>query len=473
MRTRSKTWISKGPSGGGSYQLYDQGVPSGPPVSITSSQISFPSGSENMTDELMLSSDGLTRQKERRRQAALLRQLEKLQRVDGNVEINTQYIQKALQIHRCVHTKTIISDFDDMVHKARRTISGDKYRLYTYVHRNGSFLLRNNILGSAPMTSGRWNSLNYSADAYRTPDWFALLDSFHEATNSLIPSSTLVGESLYENAIFVDAFKILLNPSSAVKVLIPRLKKVWKRGMTLGGLRRTTKDGANAYLGYQFGVRPAIQEIRNALSAHSIVQGRLNWLSQNAGNFVPIRVRANLPSSVVNEDKPSSGLAEVKVLCDSKDTTATISAWLKVREDLNYASQWSAYVQYFGLQKAAGLLWELVPLSFVIDWFTDAQEYINRYFSPPVVNPFYGMRSLSHSVKQRLSESVWVGSGYYRSEDQSVVEEPSDAFRVCTRVTSSYTRSPSLPETSGFVDFSNLGLFHYITLGTMLLQKKL
>lgn len=473
MRTRSKTWHTKGQTGGGSYQLYDQGQPSGPPVSITNGQIAFPHGSENMSDELSLSSDGMTRQKEKRREAQLRRQLALLSRADGNVEIGTQHIQKALQIHRCVHTKSIISDFDDMVLKSRRTISGDKYRLYTYVHRNGSFMLRSNLLGSDPLNSGRWNSVNYTADAYRTPDWFALLDSFHEATNSLIPSSTLLGESMYENAIFVDAFKILINPSSAVKVLIPRLKKVWKRGMTLGGLRRTTKDGANAYLGYQFGVRPAIEEVRRALSAHSIVQGRLNWLSQNAGNFVPIRVRTTLSSTIENEDKPSSGLAEVKILCDKKDTIATISAWLKVREDLNYAAQWSAYVQYFGLQKAAGLLWELVPLSFVIDWFTDAQEYINRYLSPPVTNPFYNMRSLSHSLKQELSESVWVGSGYYKAEDQSTVEEPSSAFRICTRRTTSYTRSPSLPETSGFVDFSNLGLFHYITLGTMLLQKKL
>jgi hypothetical protein len=447
------------------------GQPSGSPVQITSNTITVNVASENMSDQLSVKLDGESRAKQRRREASLSRQLRKLEKLEGGIT-PFRLGKKFSDVHRCTHTKTAIS-FDDTVYKARRIISGDKYRIYTYVHRTGSFLTRNNILGPDLLNSGRWNSRQYTSEVYRTPDWFALLDSFHEATNSLIPSSTLVGESIVENAIFIDAFKILLNPSYSLKLVLKNLSKVYKRGMTLGGLRRNLKNGANAYLGYQFGVKPAIQEIRRALSAHEIVQGRLNWLSRNAGNFVPVRVRSKIDSPFVNEALPSNGNLSTALLCDSKSVQATISCWCKVREDLNYADQWSAYVQYFGLQKVVGLAWELVPMSFVIDWFTNAQEYINRYTSPPVVNPFYNMRGLSHSLKQQLVESLWVGSGYYYSEEQAKIENPSSAFKVCSRTTSSYTRTPSLPATSGFVDFSNLGLFHLSTLGVMLLQKKL
>jgi hypothetical protein len=375
-------------------------------------------------------------------------------------------------VHRCNHTVKRLS-FEDILHKARRQISGDRYTIYNYVHRNGDFLLRPNVLGSDGVNSGRWNAKNYQSDPYRTPDWFALLDQFNEATNSLIPSSTLLGESIYEHGIFIDAFKFMLNPSSALKSFLKVAKKVYKPGQTLGNVRRIIKQASGTYLGYQFGVRPAVQEVRRALSAHEIVQGRLQWLQQNAGGYVPIRVRSKIDSPFSNEDLPGPGTSSTKVLCDEKSVTATISAWCKVREDLNYAGQWSAYTQYFGLQKVAGLAWELVPMSFVLDWFTNAQDYINRYLSPPVVNPFYNMRGLCHSLKQLTKESLWLGPNYLYQEDSATLTTPSTATRVCSLTTSSYVRTPTLPSSSGTVDFSNLGLFHYATLGVMLLQKKL
>lgn len=470
MRTRSKTWVRKGHSGSGNYQDFEPPYPPGPVIQISQGNTSYSYRSENMSDELSVSLDGQSRQKENRRKLVLQRQLKKISDVDPS--FGKKAIQEFSQVHRCTHVKTEIS-LPDVFHIARRQISGDRYRIFTHSHTGGSFQTRPDVIGSDPLTSGVWNNPSYTAGLYQTPDWFALLDQFHEASNSLIPSSTLLGESIVEHGIFIDAFKIVLNPSSAVRVLLPRLKKVWKRGMTLGGLRKTLKDGSNAYLGYQFGVRPAIQEVRRALSAHEIVQGRLNWLSQNAGEFVPIRVRSTLTSSISNQNINSSGTGTKTLICDDKSTIATISAWAKVREDLNYASQWSAYTQYFGLQKVVGLAWELVPLSFVIDWFTNAQEYINKYTSPPVVNPFYSMRGLCHSTKLQLKESLWISHGYYYNEDAARVLSPSAPYKIAERKLSTYTRSPSLPTSSGFVDFSNLGLFHGITLGVMLLQKKL
>jgi hypothetical protein len=479
MRTRSRTTNHKGLSGGGSYQDFEPPYPPGPVIALPSSNISIVKTVENMTDELAVTADGQSRAKQRRREAQLSRQLRKLESLSGGIgstAFSSERVQRFLDVHRCVHTKRSIS-FEDVVHKARNQISGDRYRLFTYRHCNGDFLLLPNILGSDGANSGRWNAKNYSAEAYRSHDWFALLDQFHEATNSLIPSSTLIGESIYEHAIFVDAFKFVLNPSSILKRFLMHLKAhmklTRKRGLTLGDLRGGIRSAANTYLGYQFGVRPAVEEVKRALTAHQVVQGRLNWLSNNAGSYVPVRVRSKLDSPFVNEDLPGYGISNTKVLCDEKAAVATISAWCKVREDLNYAKQWQAYTQYFGLQKVVGLAWELVPLSFVVDWFTNAEDYLNRFASPPTVNPFYAMRGLCHSVKQYTKETLWVGPGYRYTSDGAVLQEPSTAFKSCSLTTSSYTRMPSLPSSSGSVDFSNLGLFHYITLGIMLLQKKL
>jgi hypothetical protein len=422
-----------------------------------------------MADELSVASDGQTRRKEKLRKQNLKRQLEKMLRDPWLVTSDT--VQDFWQSHRCIHTKRKLAFTDEQIIRAKWQYSGDGYYDYTHTFCNGSLLLE--LLGSDPINSGAWNSENFQASSYRTPDWFALLDSFNEATNSLIPSSTLLGESMVENGIFIDAFKILLNPLSAAKVIATRLKKVYKRGMTLGGMRKTTKDGANAYLGYQFGVAPAITEVRRALSAHKVVQRRLDWLRSNAGGFVPIRVRSKLDSAIENEDLSGHPNGSRVLLCDRKDVTATISAWMKVREDLNFASDWKAYIQYFGLHKVVGLAWELVPLSFVIDWFTNAQDYINRWTTPRFANPFYNMRGLCHSLKETKQVSMYLMPGYYFRSDSATAYEPSAPFKVGSLTTSTYTRLPSLPDSSGKVDFTNLGLFHYATLGVMLLQKKL
>jgi hypothetical protein len=422
-----------------------------------------------MADELSVASDGPTRRKEKLRKQQLQRQLKVMLKDPWLVTTDT--VRDFHQSHRCIHTKRVLSLTSEQVIRAKYQYSGDGYYDHTYTFCNGSLLQE--LLGSDPLNSGAWNSENFQASVYRKPDWFALLDSFNEATNSLIPSSTLLGESMVENGIFIDAFKIILNPLSAAKVLATRLKKVYRRGMTLGGLRRTTKDGANAYLGYQFGVAPAITEVRRALSAHKVVGNRLKWLQSNAGGYVPIRVRSKLDSTIENEDLAGRPQGSRVVLCDRKDVVATISAWMKVREDLNFAADWKAYIQYFGLHKVVGLAWELVPMSFVIDWFTNAQEYINRWTTPNFANPFYNMRGLCHSLKETKQVSMYLTPGYYFASDSARAYEPSTPFKVGSLTTSSYTRLPSLPDSSGAVDFSNLGLFHYVTLGAMLLQKKL
>jgi hypothetical protein len=283
----------------------------------------------------------------------------------------------------------------------------------------------------------------------------------------------LLGESIYENGIFFDAFKIMLNPTSAARVLCRRLKKVYKRGMTLGGLRKTTKDGANAYLGYQFGVRPAINEVRNALSAHANVSNRLAYLRRNTGGFVPIRVRSELSSPVVNTSFSGKPDGSLVLQCDHRKVTATIGAWAKVREDLNYESSWQAYVQYFGLHKVVGLAWELVPMSFVIDWFLDVEDFINKTMTPRFSNPFYNIRGICHSVKEETKLSLYAMPLAYLGSGLGWVVEPNEPYKLGSKTTSVYTRLPSLPTSSGFVDFSNLGLFHGTTLGIMLLQKKL
>lgn len=375
-----------------------------------------------------------------------------------------------LQVHTCEHTIQKITSKETNLVGTSPYFGGVAI---TSANFQGLSLLCKFLGGVGSSAINRWNSTtkSYTSSDFRTHDWFSLLDRWHEACNSFVPSSSLIGESMIENAIFIDAFKILLNPTRGVKLLVDLARKgLFTPKTPIGKLRSTLRTSADTFLGYNFGIKPAIDEVINIFTAHSRVQSRLNFLRQNAGQYVPVRVRHTLPSDIFNQGDPT-GTSEVRILCESKETTGVISCQAQVRNDLSFSEDWKAYVQHFGLHKVIGLGWELVPFSFVIDWISNVGDYINRYTTPALGSPFYNIRGVTHSVKQEVVEvckiskdtrvSNWVGQNLNLSK----------ALEVGRMTSSTYKRYPRLPTTSGFVDFSNLGTFHSSASGALLIQK--
>lgn len=324
---------------------------------------------------------------------------------------------------------------------------------------------------------------NYSAGDYKKIDWYALTDSFQNSCESFTKAQFLAGEMMYESRLFVDAFKIILNPTSAVRVLTkhirerssPSTMKKYRR-MTLGQFGKSckglTKQAVNAHLSYDFAVKPAIQDVKAALNAHSFVNGRMQYLRQHSGSFVPIRVRQQLDAE--SNNAPPGGLApgvtsKLFNLLEHKRTTGVISAWGRVREDLDFEDTWSAYLQYFGMDRLLGLAWELIPFSFVIDWVTHAEESINKFSRLRTGGPFCGIRGLSASLKEETRKCLWLNPGYLSSAQVQIIN-PVNPVRLGYQNKVNYYRFLTIPQTSGLVDFSNLGSFHYTKLAELVFQ---
>jgi hypothetical protein len=392
-------------------------------------------------------------------------------------------------VNPCSHTTKRIDTqfaFQPLTCQGSRRSSGPSAtNVYTWNFVNqiygAQYLTGNSSADIADFLSG--STPAYSAGAYKGVDWFALSSSFREACESYVKSKFLAGEDLYENEIFVDAFKILLNPTSAISVLVKHLKhglgahatKRFSR-MTLGQFARSVKGaGKHAtqwHLSYDFAVRPAIDDVKAILDAHDFVSKRMFHLRQYSGAYVPVRVRQDLMSDFSNT--PPSALAvgvrsRLFHTCEYKRTTAVISAWGRVRQDLDWNDTWSAYLQYFGIGKIIGLAWELIPGSFLLDWITDAQEKINDLTRLRSGSPFCGIRNVSASLKQELRENFFLNPGF-EPVSATQLKQPSNPIHVCTRDTSTYSRYREIPQTSGLVDISNLGLFHYTKLGELIFQ---
>jgi hypothetical protein len=116
-----------------------------------------------------------------------------------------------------------------------------------------------------------------------------------------------------------------------------------------------------------------------------------------------------------------------------------------------------------------GLAWELIPCSFVLDWFTDTQEILNNQTRLRVNSPFVSIKGLCASVKKTTKLELRLNPGRNNSVGYNVLE-PSDQVVIGTKRIDSYSRFSSIPETAGVVDLSTLGLFQWATIGELTLK---
>jgi len=399
--------------------------------------------------------------------------------VQPNVPVSSLRAEELKPVHKCEHVKTKIKLVKDLTvtHEATRFPGNEIFeredaRTATYVD-GAQFLIAE--LGVTDLSDFLTESTSdWSAGEYLTHDWFAISDSFSEACDQFINSKFLIGEDFVEHDIFVDAFKLVLNPTRAVKYLLKGIRGIGKkkyRNMNLGqATRHLAKGASNATLFYNFALKPAIHDIEDLFLSHRRVSERMKLLRAGAGRYIPVRVKDELTSSLSNSLLETVTNQGLKWHADYKKSTAIMGAWARVREDLTFGSTWSAYLQYFGINKVAGLAWELIPCSFMLDWVFGAQEYVNK-LRFRTETPYNEFRGLWHSVKKETSEKLYCIPGWSPAYDDYLTS-PSGSFVVAERLTTDYLRLPGLPKTTdSSFNFSDIGLFHAITTGSIIIQK--
>jgi len=378
--------------------------------------------------------------------------------------------QTRFDVKPCVHEKTTIKFTDPVVIGWEDKNVGQETRSQQGIYVGGSLV--RNYYAANPLAAMQADNSSTSSTGYLSTDWFALLDRFNEACDSIIPSSFLLGETLIEGSIFIDALKLVLNPTSAIKLFFNRVVKANLKRLRLGQLATVARESSSAYLGYQFGVKPAINDIKAAIVAH-IVDARLNWLRANSGSFLPIRVRSNLYSDITNTPfgLPYPNFPQFKVHCTAKYTTSVISAWGKVREDFDLRDVWLAYTQYFGLNKIVGLAWELIPFTFILDWFVNAQERINDLTRIRGREPYTEFRGLTASFKKFEQKTLYMSPNGHFFDYGIRMAQPSGPVELATLETSKYERYITIPKTSGVIDSRSLGSDQKVSLGAILVQR--
>lgn len=186
---------------------------------------------------------------------------------------------------------------------------------------------------------------------------------------------------------------------------------------TFGFLRsKGLKKVSGGALSYNFGIKPLIGDLQTIANYAFQLQKRLEWLKENAGKTVGLTFRKTLSKPDEYIQGPYS--TRWKVL----EWSHTYTAFGNWRVDYDPIAEPLArlkhFNQYFGTKKLLTAVWEAIPFSFVVDWFTNAGELFKQFELPStlssrLVNVGWSQKVIATMRQEYNPSDKWYGMGTY------------------------------------------------------------
>lgn len=187
-----------------------------------------------------------------------------------------------------------------------------------------------------------------------------------------------VGEAKWNLALFVaEGDQVIDMIASTARTLTKAYKAVrkgnFKRAASALGITAPTGQARNSWLAYRYGWMPLLGDVASAAEAAASVlynkpeEQRVLCRGPKSENFWTTRYTANS-----THYGHGSGLTSSARSCMFLERQES-KAWLTVR----CKSRSLMRLEQFGLANPLALAWELVPFSFVADWFVGIGDYLN------------------------------------------------------------------------------------------------
>jgi hypothetical protein len=180
---------------------------------------------------------------------------------------------------------------------------------------------------------------------------------------------------------------------------LPNMARNWK------SIRKVLKTASNAYLAYKFGIKPVISDIM-AINRHlpKIQKDLKEHSDGDEHRFSRVR---ELVASFNGGHRPPVGSLYVHNATGSVIDAPTVRYVLVVKPNVKYMSDFFKKADFVLSRFAtspASLAWELVPFSFVVDWFVDLRSALRSLDNLVGFEPFTVV-SFSRSYSYRLGTS--------------------------------------------------------------------
>lgn len=176
--------------------------------------------------------------------------------------------------------------------------------------------------------------------------------------------------------------KDFINPIKQAGLVALKKKKLSKV------LRRKgrVKEAADAYLSYKFAIEPTIRDLASLLNAQSSIIKRIEELDRLYSKGGLRRRMTVFEGAATTESSLAIESALSIVLSNKITTTTTARSWGTIRWVPTMGRPWknekekvelaTKLVLGMNAHNLVATAWELVPWSFMVDWFTNVGDYI-------------------------------------------------------------------------------------------------
>lgn len=164
-----------------------------------------------------------------------------------------------------------------------------------------------------------------------------------------------------------------------------------------------SKATANAWLEYQYGIKPAMSDLSGAYDA-------LKNRSKSLEPSVTIRARHREQETYLS----SSGGVSYSDSYTREDKATAIVFYnnLTLLQSLGQ----------FGFTNPAALAWELIPFSFVVDWFLSIGDFLASLDNCLYVSQIYAFQTKRFNYMRSAAFRATTGSYLYRQTTRSVFQ---------------------------------------------------
>lgn len=244
-------------------------------------------------------------------------------------------------------------------------------------------------------------------------------------TTAIVGTRALAGvvspevQGLVDLAEWRKTIALVKHPVNSLNGFFDKLKKSGKlkKGQTIGQFL------SENWLAYRYGVTPLALSLQGALVASSGARRSLRHTSRSSGTT---------STHIVNGTKPYTG--------NMWDTTLNLTSEVSgtVRAGVLYEHEWTIG-QEFGLSisQIPATIWELIPYSFIADWFVNVGDYIEAITPKESVRILAKWTTVKTEAREHASYlGTWSGPAGY----SEVIAPSGEFYREITEL----SRSPGI-----------------------------
>lgn len=264
-------------------------------------------------------------------------------------------------------------------------------------------------------------------------------------------TSTIANEVAIRDTINANISTAALLPVSFKE--LPQLKSTYE---TLLDRKFGVKKFANKYLAYKFGILPFLSDLKALATGWDDINNHIEMINLNQGKVISRTVTSGTVSgeysyftynslgSIVELKVPWTGYSRMKV---------------RTRVVRRYTDQdkINAYCDYYGASFAK-VGWELIPYSFVCDWFVDVGSVI-ELLAPKNQVPMAALQSACNIVRASANATLFA---YDKRAREQVA--------ISNRTLKYFVRTPGVL-TPNSISGGGLTLSRATIAGALLLQK--